>query len=529
MKTDELEDLIDSLLENDLSEADFIRLEAEMQIRPQARALYYEKLRLDTLLRIESEEGAGAGEITPQPHCGHHFPWRRIVFGAAAAIALLISALSGWIIGKKPNPMADSQRPAEIEPAASGFAVVAESADAIWTEGSLNRGDLLPVGELQLTSGTVKLELFSGVTVIVEGAATFELLSPMEMKVVQGKVRALVPQPAEGFRIQTATGQLVDLGTEFIIDVTEDHADLHVLEGEIEWHPVASDMRSLKQGAAIRWASGGESSALELESRSMADVESSLKHRRSQRREDWLKHVRQQKLDPRLIAYFPMSQQASWERTLTDASANSHDAAIVRARRVADRWEHPGAALDFSPTGSRARLVLPDDYRSLTFVCWAKIDSLDRWYNSLFLTDGHELNEPHWQIMDDGRLFFSVKKQLWKSPSEPDKHIFYSPPFWNQSMSGQWIMIATVYDVDAEKVTHYIDGRAISSEDVPDGYLVEKVKIGAASIGNWSEPKNQSDPNFAVRNLNGSLDEFALYSAALSAEEIAGLYLIGKP
>ena len=96
-------------------------------------------------------------------------------------------------------------------------------------------------------------------------------------------------------------------------------------------------------------------------------------------------------------------------------------------------------------------------------------------------------------------------------------------------MSGKWTRIATVYDVDNEQVTHYINGKAISNEKVPNGFLVEKVKIGAASIGNWSEPKNHSNPRFAVRNLNGSLDEFTIYSAALGAEEIAKLYKVGKP
>ena len=63
--------------------------------------------------------------------------------------------------------------------------------------------------------------------------------------------------------------------------------------------------------------------------------------------------------------------------------------------------------MDFSATGSRVKVNVAQELTSLTFMAWVKIDSLDRWHNSLFLTDGHELNEPHWQIMDDGRLFFS--------------------------------------------------------------------------------------------------------------------------
>ncbi len=166
----------------------------------------------------------------------------------------------------------------------------------------------------------------------------------------------------------------------------------------------------------------------------------------------------------------------------------------------------------------------------MTFLTWVKINSLDRWYNSLFLTDGHDLHEPHWQILDDGRLFFSVKKfdTNNESPGKQAKHNFHSTPFWNTSLSGQWLMITTVYDVDARAVTHSVNGRVLSRETIPEEYLVETVKIGAASIGNWGQPYSE-DPAFTVRNLNGSMDEFAFFAAALSDEEIAQIYQHGKP
>ncbi|MCB1210359.1 MAG: hypothetical protein KDK97_13580, partial [Verrucomicrobiales bacterium] len=158
-------------------------------------------------------------------------------------------------------------------------------------------------------------------------------------------------------------------------------------------------------------------------------------------------------------------------------------------------------------------------------------NSLDRWYNSLFLTDGAKVGGPHWQIMDDGRLFFSVKKHETSEVKrgQKDKYHFMSPPIWNASQSGQWLMIATTYDVDARKVTHYLNGRVFSEEAIPEEYLVENVAIGAASICNWSEPVYRTDAHFAVRNLNGSMDEFALFAAALTSQEIADIYEHGKP
>jgi hypothetical protein len=54
------------------------------------------------------------------------------------------------------------------------------------------------------------------------------------------------------------------------------------------------------------------------------------------------------------------------------------------------------------------------------------------------------------------------------------------------------------------------------------------VTIGAASIGNWSDPRYRKDPEFVVRNLNGAIDEFAIFSEALDSGEVRKLYESGK-
>jgi len=251
---------------------------------------------------------------------------------------------------------------------------------------------------------------------------------------------------------------------------------------------------------------------------------------REKRHAEWLHASDTLRRDPRLLAYYQMSAtegQNLPNESVTDA-AQVGEAAIVAAAHVADRWGTPGCTLDFSPTGSRVRVNVPGEHHALTLMPWVKINSLVRLYNSLFLTEGHDLGEPHWQIMDDGRLFFSVKSRE-SIKGKSDKHVFYSPVIWNPSLSGQWVMIATVYDPDGKRVTHYPNGKPVSSEAIPGEYLADRVSIGAASIGNWSEPAYRKGPEFAVRNLNGSMDEFFLFNAALTASEIARIYESGKP
>jgi hypothetical protein len=85
-----------------------------------------------------------------------------------------------------------------------------------------------------------------------------------------------------------------------------------------------------------------------------------------------------------------------------------------------------------------------------------------------------------------------------------------------------------VYDGSSRRVTHYLNGEVLSQEAIPDEYLVTTIRIGDASLCNWGLPE-RDQPRFAIRNLNGCLDEFHLFGAALSAEEVGRLYDAGRP
>ena len=515
MKEGELQQLIDDLLEGEISEADFLRLEAELHIDSRARKTYYDRLSLQTLL--QEEAAAFSEDRQPEKKVVRFSPIHRsaVPIAALAALLMLFAIGIGWYIGGRGN---GNSGVAHKEPLATGFGVLAEQSNTIWEGKNLNRGDLLPQGIVTLKSGIAQLELFSGVSLVLEGAAKFEVHSAMEMSIHSGKLRALVPKPARGFRLRTAKGDIVDLGTEFALDVSPNGTDLHVVTGEVEWHPLAQPMKKLRTGQ-----SNSQTPIVSGDFPHFND----LANTRAQRKAVWEESSKALRNDPRLLAYFPFDQPVPANRKLIDQSGNGNDGFIVRAKRALDRWEEPDRALDFSPTGSRVRLSIPGEFSALTLFCWVRIDSLDRWYNSLFLTDGHELHEPHWQIMDDGRIFFSVKaRQATKKLK--DKQVAYSPPIWTPQLSGQWIQIATVYDSGKKSISHYVNGEPVSREILADEYVVEKVNIGAASIGNWSEPMRQ-DPHFAVRNLNGSIDEFAIFSAALTSEEIKNLYEKGRP
>ena len=121
----------------------------------------------------------------------------------------------------------------QVASSLSGFAVVASQADVDWESPVVSSGDILPQGTHHLRSGVIRLELFSGVQLVVEGEAKFVIDSPLSVTLNQGAVRAYVPDVAHGFRVVTEAGKIIDYGTEFSVRVDGDTTDVTVLDGEV--------------------------------------------------------------------------------------------------------------------------------------------------------------------------------------------------------------------------------------------------------------------------------------------------------
>ena len=534
--------LIDSLIDGSIDEADLLRIEAELIVDPEVRQQYYCRLQLNMLLEREASEATSiqtAKTATQHQRMNQYQParWLTILSGALvlAASVLLIIFLNRTDVIPTPRD-SESVIAAQVEPSASGFAVLSGQDGAVWSGSPLVEGDLLPTGELHLKSGRVHIELFSGVQMVIEGDAQFSIDSPMQVTMDRGIARARVPEPAQGFKIKTNNGDVIDLGTEFCVNVANGGADVHVVEGEVELQPRNSDPLRIDAGLSRRLSRSGELvDALSAITKSIgpSEFQDLLREKQKKRFADWIEARRQIVSNPRLIAFYNLQSPASLDNRIENLAGATilpaSDGSVVAAIPTTDRWGHSNAALDFGRVGSRVRLDVPGEHRSLTMHCWIKINSLDRSYNSLFLTDGHEDREPHWQLMDDGRIFFSVKVPRPEGVSEFVQPVFYSPKIWDASLNGRWIMLAVTYDVDRARVTHYLNGSPISSEPIPNEQIVDSIRIGSASICNWSEPMYRTDPKFVLRNLNGSMDEFALYSDALSADEILQVYRDGCP
>ena len=93
---------------------------------------------------------------------------------------------------------------------------------------------LLP-GPLHLLQGTAEISLDGGVRAVLKGPTVFELSSAKEIYLRHGRLTAKVPQSAVGFTVSTPNATIVDLGTEFEVEVSEAGVtDVQVRRGLVE-------------------------------------------------------------------------------------------------------------------------------------------------------------------------------------------------------------------------------------------------------------------------------------------------------
>ena len=552
---EELESLLLDWEEGVLDEAGIERLREILRTDTESRAHYVRLQMMTAAMSLDSD--AGMNDFAADDEVrgwGENVPHKIRVSTAGGvsrtgrwmlvAATLLIGVLAGRLVqleladrADKPDEInrpgisiaAVDKRDESEEATSEGVALITRLVDVTWKAGqpSLEVGDALPTGLFEIASGYAQVEFFCGATVILEGPAEIDLKSPVLARVRRGTLRAQVPPAARGFSLEVDDLKVVDLGTEFGLSVSDEGASVQVFDGEVELLQPETAKRLLTAGEALVRTPDGiyEDSTVTPDSfLDIASLETRAQGQQDERYQRWRNWSGKLRRDARLIAYYAFDQSDGWNRRLTSSlePANSElDGAIVGADRSIGRWPAK-SSLEFKRPGDRVRVQIPGEYRSLTFSCWVKIDSLDRWFNSLFLTDGYNKGEPHWQILDTGQLYFSVRP---REQGEDFKAL--SPPFWKPSLSGRWLHLATVYDVDRTSITHYLNGDVLNSAIVPVEKMIDETRIGTASIGNWSVP-TQPDSRFAIRNLNGSMDEFILLTA-LSDDEIREIYNHGKP
>jgi hypothetical protein len=156
----------------------------------------------------------------------------------------------------------------QSQPAEMPAAILVRTHECHWTnERLLNPGDTLAVGQkMELRSGLAEIIFTSGARIILEGPAAFTATSNNTADLWSGKLTAKVPARAVGFSVITPTSQLVDLGTEFGVDVgSAGQTEVQVFRGKVQLVGISTVSAGGKVGTLARRATVQRSSASEIQ------------------------------------------------------------------------------------------------------------------------------------------------------------------------------------------------------------------------------------------------------------------------
>lgn len=162
-----------------------------------------------------------------------HSPWLPLAFAAAASLAFILGHAIGRRATAMPAPVIAETTHPKIPAKITGLVGVE------WNDGAAPDllGDANASDRVLIKTGLVELTYANGVRLTLEGPADYHVLDEFSGRLNAGKIYATVPKGAEGFHVDYAKGRVVDLGTEFAMEVRADGStELGVFDGEVELH-----------------------------------------------------------------------------------------------------------------------------------------------------------------------------------------------------------------------------------------------------------------------------------------------------
>lgn len=547
----------DNLLDAYFDEALTARQRAELEYliisSPEARLHFWERARFHGLLRRAGTEGLGkqlAADYGPKgalvelattgPTGRGSGPYRvRSLWGAttvvAAGLVVALATAAWWVRPVAPQPVDGPALRVESGPASPyGLAELVRTVDVEWSEAGdrPGQGSVLSAGWLRFERGLVELQFYCGARIVLEGPAEFELISDMEARCQRGKLSAVVPPPASGFKILTPNAAVVDRGTEFGMQVHADgRAEVHVFQGKVETtsrEAVAANELLAGQSALID-ASGQLQpiAADRTDFISAGNVASRAQQDMLRRYQLWQTHIGRIARQPDVMLCYDF-KDAAGSHVLTNRAPGAtpeSSGTLVGCQWTEGRW--PGKqALEFKQFGDRVRFSLAESVESLSCAAWIRLDGIDRKYNALLMSDAGLVGEWRWQFQEPGCLIFG---QRARAGIGPDKMGYAAtPPLLGPQQMGLWLHIALVYDKSAKAVGQFLNGKQVSEQPWPASI---PLRLNSMEIGNWTRnPQKPFDSEEShIRTFNGRIDEFLLLSRPLSAEEILQMHEVGKP
>ncbi|MCO8120851.1 FecR family protein [Stieleria sp. TO1_6] len=263
---DELHQLIDRLEQETISDAEHRQLQDWLRQSSTAMHLYFRRLDVDGGLRalsgqpdvnLPSLDRPTVDRVTAsddRPSDQRFRSWMLIALSCAASLFFAL-----WISERGRNDSIQRQQSAtaSVQPSATqplSSARLRSASEAVFF------GQLTPPidsllqleTDYALNAGIVEIGFESGASTVIESPALFRIVSDDAIAIDIGRCSVHAPDGAEGFRVETPTSRIVDLGTRFVVDVDESSdSQVTVVEGAAEVFG-----KRLSAGSKVEFAAG---------------------------------------------------------------------------------------------------------------------------------------------------------------------------------------------------------------------------------------------------------------------------------
>lgn len=408
-------------------------------------------------------------------------------------------------------------------------------ADCRWGSGSqpMSFYDPVAIGQkIHLTAGLLEIRYETGAVAVLQGPVVYEISSENGGFLALGKMTGKVTgRTARGFAVETPTVTVVDLGTEFGIEVgPSQETTSHVFQGAVK---------------LMAAAESGEPIAFAVKQNQAFRVERNPKHKHSVvivpcGAAEPEKFVRQEQLspfgrwhafsqelhrDPALLAYYNFQKQDRSPSVLANSAQGSNawrHGAIRGAVWTEGRWQGKDA-LQFNGPDACVELRLPEVISELTLAAWVRVDSLADEPSALLMSDAGERGRVHWQLTKDGQMSCDFPERGGTEGQGRPQNL--SPRLFDGDRLGRWTHLAVVFDQATGNMTFYCDGRQVGTRKVVVDDR-QPISIDVASIGRWT--KRNGGQTQGSRSLRGQMDELAVFARSLAPNEIHRMFEAGR-
>jgi hypothetical protein len=422
--------------------------------------------------------------------------------------------------------------------------------DASWdsSQSVPQLGKTMPSREVQLNTGLVRIKFASGTEIILEAPARLKADAVNGVELMAGKLTAVVPPAGHGFTVRCPDATVVDLGTEFGINLHGNGlADVEVFKGTVTLSPrplaaagnaVEPPTLTLTAGDARQVAPNQTiipipSNAAGWVAKEDFDMLAAAPDPASFGR--WRVYSDSLRDNPDLVAYYTFEKSADAPDRLLNQShyGSSLDGILGGGDPAAQptwttgRWPGKGA-LSFVH-GTAEHVALPSspaiDFsgqagqhsRAFSICAWIR-PSFTGQATGAIICRGHGTYEQYAIDFPPAGFYDGALRAWVRGKSDPEHNIaLLLAPVPDQ---GNWHLVASVYDPDNSNLRLFVDGQLIRERKPP----LELLPDGEVNIGSRKDLSNAFDSTFT-----GSIDELAIFKKPLSPDEISQMFNSGKP